>query len=85
MHSVYVYQLTHLPLGEMASKLQTIKSSAISSMEIGWFRYFSLKSVPWSVINGKSSFVSTMAKRWIDDKPLSKSIMIVFNDTYIRG
>ena len=45
------------PLGKMGAKLQEVTFSASSSMKIGYFLYFSLKSVPWVVIDEKSSLV----------------------------
>ena len=58
--------------------------SAISSRKIGLFLYFSLKSVPWGVINNDQwEGVNSLDNGFVlngCDKPLSKSLLTQFSN-----
>ena len=72
-----LHVLTHLPLAQMEAKLQTV--SAIASMKI-YLLQFLMKSVPWGVIEAKSSLVGVIAWHLAGEKPLSKPTMTQFSD-----
>ena len=77
-------ELTHLPLDNLAGKLQTTFSIAFFSMKTFEFRL----KFHWSLflkvqIDNKSALVQVMAWRWTGDKPLPEPMLTQFTDAYM--
>ena len=75
------FTLTHLPLDKMAAISQT---EILSTFSLKKRFQTSLRFVPKGSIGNKAALVEVMAWHQTGDKPLPKSMLAQFTNTYMR-